>query len=321
MKYLITGGAGFIGSHLSDALVARGDSVVVLDNFTTGSKENLSGVAGSVSVVSGDILDSALVTKLVGESDFVVHLAAALGVFNIVNKPLESLTTNLKGTEVVLEAAAKFNKPILIASTSEIYGKNNKVPLNEEDDRIIGHPLKSRWSYSEAKAVDESLAYFYFQEKGLPIRLVRFFNTVGPRQVGHYGMVVPRFVNAAVKGEVLNVYGSGQQIRCFCHVSDAVRALLLVMDSDKAIGEVFNVGNNEQICIMDLAKKVIAVTGSSSAIEMMDYEKAYPAGFEDMERRVPDISKIKRVLGWQPEIGLEQIIKDIAAHNSDKALK
>ena len=321
MKYLITGGAGFIGSHLSDALVARGDSVVVLDNFTTGSKENLSGVAGSASVVSGDILDSALVTKLVGESDFVVHLAAALGVFNIVNKPLESLTTNLKGTEVVLEAAAKFNKPILVASTSEIYGKNNKVPLNEEDDRIIGHPLKSRWSYSEAKAVDESLAYFYFQEKGLPIRLVRFFNTVGPRQVGNYGMVVPRFVSAAVNGEVLNVYGSGEQIRCFCHVSDAVRALLLVMDSDKAVGEVFNVGNNEQISIMDLAKKVIAVTGSSSAIEMMDYEKAYPAGFEDMERRVPDISKIKRVLGWQPEIGLEQIIKDIAAHNSDKAHK
>jgi UDP-glucose 4-epimerase len=321
VKYLITGGAGFIGSHLSDALVARGDSVMVLDNFTTGSKENLSGVAGSVSVVSGDILDSALVTKLVGESDFVVHLAAALGVFNIVNKPLESLTTNLKGTEVVLEAVAKFNKPILVASTSEIYGKNNKVPLNEEDDRIIGHPLKSRWSYSEAKAVDESLAYFYFQEKGLPIRLVRFFNTVGPRQVGHYGMVVPRFVSAAVKGEVLNVYGSGEQIRCFCHVSDAVRALLLVMDSDKAIGEVFNVGNNEQISIMDLAKKIIAVTGSSSAIEMMDYEKAYPAGFEDMERRVPDISKIKRVLGWQQEIVLEQIIKDIAAHNSDKAHK
>jgi UDP-glucose 4-epimerase len=316
MKYLITGGAGFIGSHLSDALVSRGDSVVILDNFTTGSKENLSGVAGSVSVVSGNILDSALVTKLVGESDFVVHLAAALGVLNIVNKPLESLTTNLKGTEVVLEAAAKFNKPILIASTSEIYGKNNKVPLNEEDDRIIGHPLKSRWSYSEAKAVDESLAYFYFKEKGLPTRLVRFFNTVGPRQVGHYGMVVPRFVSAAVNGSPLSVYGDGEQIRCFCHVSDAVRALLLVMDSDKAIGEVFNVGNNEQISIMDLAKKVIAVTGSSSVIEMMEYEKAYPAGFEDMQRRVPDISKIERVLGWKPQIGLEQIIKDIAA---DKA--
>ena len=316
MKYLITGGAGFIGSHLSDALVARGDSVLILDNFTTGSKENLSGVAGSVSVVSGDILDSALVTKLVGESDFVVHLAAALGVLNIVNKPLESLTTNLKGTEVVLEAAAKFNKPILIASTSEIYGKNNKVPLNEEDDRIIGHPLKSRWSYSEAKAVDESLAYFYFKEKGLPTRLVRLFNTVGPRQVGHYGMVVPRFVSAAVNGSALSVYGDGEQIRCFCHVSDAVRALLLVMDSDKAIGEVFNVGNNEQISIMDLAKKVIAVTGSSSVIEMMDYEKAYPAGFEDMQRRVPDISKIERVLGWKPVIGLEQIINDISAHNA-----
>ena len=316
MKYLITGGAGFIGSHLSDALVARGDSVVILDNFTTGSKENLSGVAGSLSVVSGDILDSALVTKLVGESDFVVHLAAALGVLNIVNKPLESLTTNLKGTEVVLEAAAKFNKPILIASTSEIYGKNNKVPLNEEDDRIIGHPLKSRWSYSEAKAVDESLAYFYFKEKGLPTRLVRLFNTVGPRQVGHYGMVVPRFVSAAINGSALSVYGDGEQIRCFCHVSDAVRALLLVMDSDKAIGEVFNVGNNEQISIMDLAKEVIAVTGSSSVIEMMEYEKAYPAGFEDMQRRVPDISKIERVLGWKPVIGLEQIIKDIAAHNS-----
>jgi UDP-glucose 4-epimerase len=237
-------------------------------------------------------------------------------VLNIVNKPLESLTTNLKGTEVVLEAAAKFNKPILIASTSEIYGKNNKVPLNEEDDRIIGHPLKSRWSYSEAKAVDESLAYFYFKEKGLPTRLVRFFNTVGPRQVGHYGMVVPRFVSAAVSGSPLSVYGDGEQIRCFCHVSDAVRALLLVMDSDKAIGEVFNVGNNEQISIMDLAKKVIAVTGSSSVIEMMEYEKAYPAGFEDMQRRVPDISKIERVLGWKPQIGLEQIIKDIAAHNA-----
>jgi UDP-glucose 4-epimerase len=316
VRYLITGGAGFIGSHLSDALVARGDSVLILDNFTTGSKENLSGVAGSVTVVSGDVLDFDLVTKLVSDSDFVVHLAAALGVFNIVNKPLESLKTNLRGTEVVLEVAEKFNRPILVASTSEIYGKNNKVPLNEEDDRIIGHPLKSRWSYSEAKAVDESLAYFYFQEKGLPIRLVRLFNTVGPRQVGHYGMVVPRFVNAAVSGSVLSVYGSGEQIRCFCHVSDAVRALLLVMDSDKAIGEVFNIGNNQQISIMDLAKKVIAVTGSTSSIDMVTYEKAYPAGFEDMERRVPDISKIKRVLGWEPEINLDQIIKDIAAFNS-----
>ena len=315
MKYLITGGAGFIGSHLSDALVARGDSVVILDNFTTGSKENLNKLADSVTVVSGDILDSALVSKLVSESDFVVHLAAALGVFNIVNKPLESLMTNLKGTEFVLEAANKFNKPVLVASTSEIYGKNSKVPLNEEDDRVIGHPLKSRWSYSEAKAVDESLAYFYYLENKLPIRIVRFFNTVGPRQVGHYGMVVPRFVSAALKNESLSVYGSGDQIRCFCHVSDAVRGLLLVMDSDKAVGEVFNIGNNQQISITELARKVIEITGSKSSTEKIAYEKAYPQGFEDMQMRVPDISKIKRVLGWSPEIGLDQIIKDIAAFN------
>ena len=317
MKYLITGGAGFIGSHLSEALVKRGDSVVVVDDLSTGKNE----ILDSVEFVKGSIFDEDLMDALVSKVDHVLHLAAAVGVFNIVNKPLESLMTNIKGTEIMLELCDKYKKPILITSTSEVYGKNNTVPLSEESDRVLGSPLKSRWSYSEAKAIDESMAYFYHQEKGLEVRLVRLFNTVGPRQVGHYGMVVPRFVSAAVKGEVLNVYGSGEQIRCFCHVSDAVRALLLVMDSDKAIGEVFNVGNNEQISIMDLAKKVIAVTGSTSAIEMMDYEKAYPAGFEDMERRVPDISKIKRVLGWQPEIGLEQIIKDIAAHNSDKALK
>jgi len=317
VRYLITGGAGFIGSHLSEALVKRGDSVVVVDDLSTGKNK----ILDSVEFVKGSIFDEELMDAVVSKVDYVLHLAAAVGVFNIVNKPLESLMTNIKGTEIMLELCDKYKKPILITSTSEVYGKNNTVPLNEESDRVLGSPLKSRWSYSEAKAIDESMAYFYHQEKGLEVRLVRLFNTVGPRQVGHYGMVVPRFVSAAVKGEVLNVYGSGEQIRCFCHVSDAVRALLLVMDSDKAIGEVFNVGNNEQISIMDLAKKVIAVTGSSSAIEMMDYEKAYPAGFEDMERRVPDISKIKRVLGWQPEIGLEQIIKDIAAHNSDKALK
>jgi UDP-glucose 4-epimerase len=254
---------------------------------------------------------------LVSESDYIVHLAAALGVLNIVNKPLESLKTNLQGSEIVLEAADKYKKPVLIASTSEIYGKNDKVPLNEEDDRIIGHPLKSRWSYSEAKAVDESLAYFYYLENKLPIRIVRFFNTVGPRQVGNYGMVLPRFVSAASKNEPLAVYGSGDQFRCFCHVDDAVRALLLVMDSDKAVGEVFNVGNNQQITIMELAKKVVELTGSTSSIEKIPYEKAYPEGFEDMQRRVPDISKIKQVLGWTPEINLDQIIKDIAAFNSN----
>jgi UDP-glucose 4-epimerase len=316
VKYLITGGAGFIGSHLTEALVNRGDQVVVLDNFFTSSMGNLNQVKDKVNVVEGNILDQTLIRKMVSESDYIVHLAAALGVFNIVNKPLESLKTNLQGSEIVLEAADKYKKPVLIASTSEVYGKNTKVPLSEEDDRIIGHPLKSRWSYSEAKAVDESLAYFYYLENKLPIRIVRFFNTVGPRQVGHYGMVVPRFISAALKNEPLSVYGSGEQIRCFCHVDDAVRALLLVMDSEKSVGQVFNVGNNQQISIMELAKKVIEITGSTSSIEKIAYENAYPEGFEDMQRRVPDISKIKQVLGWTPEINLDQIIKDIAAFNS-----
>ena len=316
MKYLVTGGAGFIGSHLVEKLISRCDQVVVFDNLSTGSASNLSGTKGKIKFEQGNILDRAVIDKLVSESDYVVHLAAALGVFNIVNKPLKSLKTNLQGTEVVLEACDKYSKPVLIASTSEIYGKNDKVPLNEEDDRVIGHPLKSRWSYSEAKAVDESLAYFYYLENKLPIRIVRFFNTVGPRQVGHYGMVVPRFVSAALKNEPLTVYGSGDQIRCFCHVDDAVRALLLVMDSEKSVGQVFNVGNNQQITIAELAKKVIELTGSSSTIEKIAYEKAYPEGFEDMQRRVPDISKIKQVLGWTPEINLEQIVKDIAAFNS-----
>ena len=316
MLYLVTGGAGFIGSHLVEKLIARGGQVIILDDLSTGATDNLSKVINKISLHEGSILDKQLVEKLVAECDYVVHLAAALGVFNIVNKPLNSLRTNLHGTEIVLEAVNKYKKPILIASTSEIYGKNDKVPLNEEDDRIIGHPLKSRWSYSEAKAVDESLAYFYYLENKLPIRIVRYFNTVGPLQVGHYGMVVPRFVSAALRNEPLSVYGSGDQIRCFCHVDDAVRALLLVMDSEKAVGEVFNVGNNKQISIMELAKKVIELTGSTSSIEKIAYEKAYPEGFEDMQRRVPDISKIKQVLGWSPEINLDQIIKDIAAFNS-----
>jgi len=316
VKYLITGGAGFIGSHLVEKLISRGDQAVVFDNLSTGSASNLSAIKEEFRFEQGNISDKAAIDKLVSESDYVVHLAAALGVLNIVNKPLESLRTNLQGSEIVLEACDKYRKPVLIASTSEIYGKNDKMPLNEEDDRIIGHPLKSRWSYSEAKAVDESLAYFYYLENKLQIRIVRFFNTVGPRQVGYYGMVVPRFVSAALKNEPLSVYGKGDQIRCFCHVDDAVRALLLVMDSEKSVGEVFNVGNNQQISILELAKKVIQITGSTSTIEKITYDKAYPAGFEDIQRRVPDISKIKQVLGWSPEINLDQIIKDIAAFNS-----
>ena len=316
MKYLVTGGAGFIGSHLVENLIKRGDQVVILENFSTGVIDNLAAVEGKYKLETGSILDKSVVDRLVSQSDYVVHLAAILGVFNIVNNPLESLKTNLQGSEIVLEVADKYKKPFLLASTSEVYGKNSKVPLNEEDDRIIGHPLKSRWAYSEAKAVDESLAYFYYLENDLPVRIVRFFNTVGPRQLGHYGMVVPRFVSAALNNEPLSVYGSGDQIRCFCHVADAVKGLLLVMDSDKAIGQVFNIGNNSQISIIELAKKVIEITGSKSRIEKIAYEKAYPEGFEDMQRRVPDISKIKQVLGWEPEINLDQIIKDIAAFNS-----
>ncbi len=313
MRYLVTGGAGFIGSHLIESLINRSDQVVVLDNLSTGSSKNLSKVADQITVHSGSILDQQLVDKLVADCDYVIHLAAALGVFNIVNKPLESLKTNLQGSEIILQAADKYRKPVLIASTSEIYGKNEKVPLNEEDDRIIGHPLKSRWSYSEAKAVDESLAYFYHLENKLPVRIVRFFNTVGPRQVGHYGMVVPRFIEAALKNEPLSIYGSGEQIRCFCHISDVIRALLLVIDSDQAVGEVFNIGNNQQSSINQLADRVISLLGSKSKIEKIPYADAYPQGFEDMQRRVPDISKIKRVLGWSPQLDLDQIIKDIAA--------
>jgi UDP-glucose 4-epimerase len=316
MKYLITGGAGFIGSHLAEKLVTRGDQVVIIDNLSTGDALNLSDILPKIEFKNGNILDRSLIDRLIAESDYVVHFAAALGVFNIINKPLESLITNLQGAEVVLEACDKYQKPVLVASTSEIYGKNNKVPLNEEDDRIIGHPLKSRWSYSEAKAIDESLAYFYFQEKRLPVRIIRFFNTVGPRQVGDYGMVLPRLVNAALKNQPLPIYGTGEQTRCFCHVLDTVIAILMVMDSDKSIGEVFNVGNDQQISIVDLAKKVIEITGSKSRIEKIAYERAYPEGFEDMQRRVPDISKINRVLGWKPEINLDQIIKDIADFNS-----
>ncbi len=316
MRYLVTGGAGFIGSHLVEKLLSLKKIVTVLDDFSTGREINLVKIRNQVNLVHGSILDRDSVQKLVLESDYVVHLAAALGVMNIISNPLESLKTNLQGTEIVLAAADKFDKPVLIASTSEVYGKNIKVPLSEMDDRIIGHPLKSRWSYSEAKAVDESLAYFYYLKNQLPTRIVRLFNTVGPRQIGNYGMVLPRFVNAALNNKNLEVYGSGDQIRCFCHVDDAVRALILVMDSDKSIGEVFNVGNNEQITIMELAQKVIEITGSYSSIEKISYEKAYPEGFEDMQRRVPDISKVKEVLGWEPKINLDQIIKDIAAFNS-----
>ena len=316
MKYLVTGGAGFIGSHLCDALIKRGDSVLALDNLSTGNKKNIEHLLDDpmFTLTEGSILDVDIVEKAVTSVDHVVHLAAAVGVFTIVDKPLESLTTNLRGTENILEAASKYQKEVLIASSSEIYGKNGAGPLNEESDRIVGSPLKSRWSYSEAKAIDESMAFFYYQERKLAVRIVRFFNTVGPRQVGHYGMVVPRFVAAALKDDPLTVYGTGSQSRCFCHVYDAVAGLLAVIDSNATLGEVFNIGNDEEITIQDLASEVIELTNSKSTIEKVLYEKAYAPGFEDMQRRVPDISKIKRTVGWSPKLSLESIITDIATH-------
>jgi UDP-glucose 4-epimerase len=315
MKYLITGGAGFIGSHVADALVARGDSVVILDNLSTGNHHNIEHLIGNQSVEfhSGSILDSALVDRLVAGVDHVLHLAAAVGVFTIVDKPLESLRINLHGTENVLDACQRSGKPVLIASSSEIYGKNGGGPLHEDSDRIVGSPLKSRWSYSEAKAIDESLGYFYYSELGVQVRIVRFFNTVGPRQVGSYGMVVPRFVSAALAGEPIEVYGSGDQSRCFCHVADAVAGLLSVIDSESTVGDVFNIGNNHEISIRGLAELVISRLNSQSVIVSKSYEDAYGAGFEDMQRRIPDISKIKAATGWAPTRSLETIIDDIAA--------
>ena len=312
MRVFITGGAGFIGSHLADALIARGDEVSILDNFSTGARANISHLANSVELIDGDIRNIAVVESATKKSDLVLHMAAALGVNTILESPLESISTNVTGSEVVLLAAAKFDKRIIIASTSEIYGKNPNQPLSEDDDRVVGTPQKLRWSYSDAKAIEEAMAYALFQEKKTPVTTVRLFNTVGPRQTGRYGMVVPRFVSSALANEPVTIYGDGSQSRVFCHVQDAVRAILTVAGTDSTIGDVYNVGGVGEVTIKELAQKVIALTGSQSQITYTPYEQAYPAGFEDIARRVPNISKIKAAINWQPELNLERIIKDIA---------
>jgi UDP-glucose 4-epimerase len=312
MRVLITGGAGFIGSHLADHYMAKGDQVIILDNFSTGSKENLAHLEGKVVTVDGDIRNVELVGKLTQEADLVLHMAAALGVNTILESPLESMSTNITGSEVVLNAATQFNKRIIIASTSEIYGKNPKQPLSESDDRVVGAPQKIRWTYSDAKSIEEAMATALHSQKNLPVTTVRLFNTVGPRQTGRYGMVVPRFVQAAVKNQALTIYGDGTQSRVFCHVDDAVKAIATIAGIDATIGEVFNLGGTGEVTIKELAEKVIAVTKSQSVITYTPYSDAYPAGFEDIQRRVPDISKIKGAIGWAPTKDLETIIKDIA---------
>ena len=314
MRILITGGAGFIGSHLTDRLVADGHQITILDNLATGRKENLSAHlgGGSVNFVEGSILDVPLLDGLVKETEYVFHLAAAVGVFNIVNHPLDSLMTNIRGTENVLESAHKYSKPVFVTSSSEVYGKNVSDSLKESDDRVLGAPVTLRWSYSEAKAIDESLAYAYWVEKKLETRIVRFFNTVGPRQLGAYGMVVPRFVQFALNNEPITIYGNGEQTRCFGHVLDAVDAVVRIAFAENTIGKVINIGNDFEISINDLAKKVIADTKSKSEIVYVPYEEAYGDGFEDMERRVPNIELIKSLVGWEPKRDLSTMISDIA---------
>lgn len=315
MRVLVTGGAGFIGSHLSDRLLAQGHSVNVLDNLETGRLENLVQALKSsdFTFTLGSVLDPELVDSLVATADYVYHLAAAVGVFNILERPLASLITNIRGTENVLDSALKHSRPVLIASSSEVYGKNVSDSLGEDDSRILGSPLMLRWSYSQAKALDETLAYSYWKEKNLQARIVRFFNTVGPRQLGAYGMVVPRFVGAALKNEEITIYGDGKQTRCFGHVHDIIDALIAVSDSEKTIGTVVNIGNSEEISIHDLAQKIIQMTDSKSKIVYIAYEDAYKDGFEDMERRVPNLDRIKTLTGWEPKRNLETIIKDMAS--------
>jgi len=312
MKVFITGGAGFIGSHLCDTFVANGDSVSILDNLSTGSEENILHLKGKIEVFNGDIRDKSIVEELTKNSDVVIHMAAALGVENILRKTKDSISTNFTGSEVVLNSALKFEKRILIASTSEIYGKNPKQPLSEVDDRVIGSPQKLRWTYSDAKALEEALAYSLYLTDQLRVTTFRLFNTVGPRQTGKYGMVIPRFVNSAIRNEPLVIFGDGSQTRVFCHVFDSIKAILSILNNDKSIGEVFNIGGEGEISILELAKKIILILDSKSEIIFKEYSEAYPTGFEDMQRRIPDISKIKKFTDWSPSLDLNSIILDVA---------
>jgi len=318
MKVLITGGAGFIGSHLAEALLERGDEVYVLDDLSTGSIDNIEHLKGAKGFryTIDTVMNEPSTAEQVDRVDVVVHLAAAVGVRLIVESPVHTIETNVHGTETVLKLANKKKKRVLLASTSEVYGKSTEFPFREDSDLVMGPTTKGRWSYACSKAIDEFLALAYYKERKLPVTVVRLFNTVGPRQTGRYGMVIPNFVRQALAGAPITVHGDGSQRRCFTDVTDVVRALLGLIDHPGAVGEVFNVGSQQEISILDLAKKVKTATKSSSEIVFVPYEKAYEEGFEDMPRRIPDISKIEKLIGYRPTVSLERILERVIEHLS-----
>ncbi len=320
MRVLITGGAGFIGSHLAESLVAEGKHVTVVDDFSTGSRDNVASLANSplFELVEGDILNIPELEYLVSRSDLVFHLAAAVGVELVVHDPVKTISVNVHGTERILTGAGRRKTRVVIASTSEVYGKSEKESFSEKDDLLIGPPSHSRWSYASSKLLDEFLAMAYFRSLKLPVTVVRLFNTVGPRQIGRYGMVLPRFVTKALKNEPIEVYGDGEQSRCFCHVLDTVRALKGLSEESRTRGRVFNIGSTEQISINGLAERVIARTGSSSTIRHIPYEEAYEPGFEDMRHRLPNICEIRNMIDWEPNYTLDQIIDSTALHMRTK---
>lgn len=314
-RYLITGGAGFIGSHLAERLLDDGHAVTVLDDLSTGREANIRHLLGrqGFQLVRDTVENQAIVNTLMSQCDRVFHLASAVGVQLVVDEPVRTIRTTIHGTEVVLEAAYRFNRPVLITSSSEVYGKGVRVPFDEEDDVVMGSTKHSRWCYAYSKGIDEFLGLAYHRQFALPVVVVRLFNTVGPRQVGMYGMVLPRFVEAALAGKPLRVFGSGEQTRCFCHVSDVVRALVALIGNNEAYGGVFNVGSDEEISINDLARRVIELTGSSSRIEHVSYEQAYGQPFDDLARRVPSLKRIRAVIGFAPKFNLDQIIQSVIA--------
>jgi UDP-glucose 4-epimerase len=316
VNVLITGGAGFIGSHLAEKLLAHGHAVHVLDDLSTGSIENVRHLRQEprFSYTIDSCHESRLVAELVDEADYVYHLAAAVGVQLIVDSPVRTIETNVHCTEIVLAQASKKRRPVFVASTSEVYGKSSELPFREDGDIVLGATHRGRWSYACSKALDEFLAIAYFRERRLPTIVGRMFNTVGPRQTGRYGMVVPNFVRQALAGDPITVFGSGEQRRCFCHVKDVVRALVELCQREDLYGEVLNIGSTEEISILELAEKVKVITGSESEIVLVPYEEAYGEGFEDMYRRVPDISKIERKLGWRPTASLDEILRDVVGY-------